>query len=252
MNKIQVKILNEHGVAPGKMTMFLAKLTQRGSKLYTMNDLLRLYDSCDTYKEETLRSIAGLDHGTIKRFTPITVAIVGASRRFLSQIRTHQVGLTFVSASLQYSNYSGAASFVVPFHILNNSQASDVYLENCKAALKAYEELCTFVDNDSAGYAMPQGLRNILIIQGNHESWQTLIRRRTCRRNTEETAYVVAKIWEALEKTTDGEEMFGCAGPDCMWGPCREGRLGCGAPMSDVCNATEYIERRWLDYDLHT
>ena len=27
------------------------------------------------------------------------------------------------------------------------------------------------VSNDTAGYAAPQGLRNILIMQGNHQSW---------------------------------------------------------------------------------
>ena len=45
----------------------------------------------------------------------ITVAIVGASRRFLAQITRHQNEVKFMSASLQYSNYTGQADFAVPF-----------------------------------------------------------------------------------------------------------------------------------------
>jgi thymidylate synthase (FAD) len=87
------------------------------------------------------------------------------------------------------------------------------------------------IDNDTAGYTVPQGLRNILIIQGNHEAWMNFIRLRACHRNTKETQYVALKIWEALLKTADGEEMFAWAGPDCMYDKCREGKMSCGDPI---------------------
>ncbi len=48
----------------------------------------------------------------------ITVAIVGASRRFLAQITRHQNEVKFMSASLQYSNYTGQADFAVPYSIM--------------------------------------------------------------------------------------------------------------------------------------
>ncbi len=41
----------------------------------------------------------------------ITVAVVGATRRFLTQITRHQNEVKYMSASLQYSNYSGHAAF---------------------------------------------------------------------------------------------------------------------------------------------
>ena len=39
------------------------------------------------------------------------------------------------------------------------------------------------------------------------------------------------RIWEELLKTQDGPEMFKFAGPDCVFGPCKEGKMCCGKPF---------------------
>lgn len=234
MNKIEVAVLNESHNNPAGMMMFLAKLTQRGHNIHTMNDLMSLYNNCceKTSKEAATR-VAALPHGTIKRFTPITVAIVGASRRFLAQARTHQVGINYVSASLQYSDYTGKADFVVPYALMQYDKTHpdahfvEGYLTACKNAMIDYQLIASATDNDTAGYVAPQGLRNILIIQANHEAWIHFIRTRSCNRNTVETQYVTLRIWEELLKTQDGPEMFRYAGPDCMYGMCREGKMSC-------------------------
>ena len=219
------------------MMMFLAKLTQRGHAVKSMSDLVGLYEG-SIGKHSVATDIAKLPHGTIKRMTPITVAIVGASRRFLAQARTHQVGITYVSASLQYSDYSGEAGFVVPYEIMKASKRDNIdykaeYLQDCSLAMEKYAALAVCTDNDTAGYLAPQGLRNILIMSGNHEAWMNFIRARGCNRNTVETQYVTMLIWEALLHTADGEEMFAYAGPDCCYGKCREGKMSCGRLLHD-------------------
>ena len=161
MRNIEVAVLHEAHSCPAGMMMFLAKLTQRGHNIQCMKDLQDLYES-SMGKHTTAKSVAALPHGTIKRFTPITVAIVGASRRFLAQARTHQVGITYVSASLQYSDYSGRADFVVPYeliradHEIGCPKLVPVYLDSCKKAMEVYEYLAADTDNDTAGYAAPQ------------------------------------------------------------------------------------------------
>ena len=258
MNKIQIEVLAEGHQSPGGMMMFLARLTQRGHNIKSMDDLLTMYDKAVRIesavandeaiakREKLLKTVAGLPHGTITRFTPITVAIVGASRRFLAQARTHQVGMTYVSASLQYSDYSGQAGFTVPYEMLgdedNELEARRVYLESCTQDMKNYKYLIDGCDmsNDTAGYAAPQGLRNILIIQGNNESWAHFIRMRACNRNTLETQYVALRIWEALLHTVDGAQLVSNVGPDCITGKCREGKFSCGKPMGGT--PTKIIE----------
>lgn len=234
MDKIQIKVLETHG-DPGQWSTFLARLTQRGHNIKNMNDLEELFNKSHT--PGFVEAIAKMPHGTIKRFTPITIAIVGASRRFLAQARTSQVGTNFVSASLQYSDYSGEADFVVPYaltkadHDLGNNALRNYYLDACAAGMSAYKNIAVETDNDTAGYVAPQGLRNILIMQGNHQAWDYFIRMRSCNRNTVETQYVATRIWEELLKTPYGQEFFGYSGADCMHGVCKEGKMCCGNPM---------------------
>lgn len=248
MNKIEVKVLETHG-DPGQWATFLARLTQRGHNIKSMTDLEELFNKSHT--PGFVEAIAQLPHGTIKRFTPITVAIVGASRRFLAQARTSQVGTNFVSASLQYSDYSSTADFVVPYAITEadaNATATlyssneplievrthtyrEMYLAGCRRDMEEYKRLAEVAGNDAAGYKAPQGLRNILIMQANHQAWDYWIRLRGCNRNTVETQYVTMRIWEELLKTPDGQEFFGGSGADCMYGTCREGKMRCGDPM---------------------
>lgn len=245
MRNIEVAVLNEAHDCPAGMMMFLAKLTQRGHNIHCMDDLMKLYYSSIGNHKMAI-DVVSLPHGTIKRFTPITVAIVGASRRFLAQARTHQVGFNYVSASLQYSDYSGKADFVVPYALMKADKEynekyggtlrmySGMYLEQCSKAMDIYSALAEATDNDTAGYAAPQGLRNILIMQANHEAWMHFIRLRGCNRNTVETQYVTMRIWEELLKTSDGNEMFHLAGPDCMYGMCREGKMCCGNSLNGM------------------
>lgn len=253
MNKIEVAVIDSHS-DPGGMMMFMAKLTQRGHNIKTMDDLRDLMDKSRQPSEKIVRAVSQMPHGTIKRFAPITIAIVGASRRFLAQARTNQVGFTYVSASLQYSDYSGSADFVVPYALLE-ADAKDTgrylpnhfvneYLRSCEDSMDTYQHLAEHTDNDTAGYAAPQGLRNILIMQGNHQAWDYFIRLRSCNRNTAETQYVALRIWEELLKTPYGEEFFRYAGPDCMHGKCREGKMSCGKPITPATPG-EIIKERW-------
>lgn len=96
--------------------VFAARLTQRRHKINTMEDLTALYEK--SFNRDTVTAISKLPHPTVQKFAVITVAIVGASRRFLAQITRHQNEVKFMSASLQYSNYAGQADFAVPYEIL--------------------------------------------------------------------------------------------------------------------------------------
>lgn len=253
MNKIEVSVLHEGHSNPEGLMMFLAQLTQRGHTVKDMESLVDMYNkSIAKYHWKTSSEIANLPHGTIKRCAPIMIAIVGASRRFLSQIRTHGVGLTFVSASLQYSDYSDEGQFCIPYEILESDltfstdRGHNSFINSCEDSMITYKNLVdTGFSNDTAGYVAPQALRNILIISGNHEAWDSLINKRTCRRNTPETAYVTALIWKELYETTSGDVFFDLSGPDCLGRGCREGKMCCLEPYTTVSSPVDFIEQTW-------
>jgi thymidylate synthase (FAD) len=225
MRKIEVKILNPESVGQAeKMMVCAARLTQCGHKITCMDDFLELYER--PYKKATVKNMAALPHPTIQKFTTINVVVVGASRRFLAQITRHQNEVKFMSASLQYSDYSGAGDFVIPYEILGSDEEVS-YLRQSAEAMSNYQELIqSGIDNDSAGYSAPQGLRNILIMSATPYQWKYMIHQRTCRRNTLETRYVMLRIWEQLY--AENPELFADCGPFCMNGRCEEGRMSCG------------------------
>lgn len=234
MDKIQVKILNPEAIKFGEqMMVFGSRLTQRGHQIKNMDDLTALFER--SYKDSTMEMMLALPHANPKRFSQISVAVVGASRRFLAQITRHQDDCHFISASLQYSDYTDNAAFCIPYDLFvkdynkdgNAALVKDWYkIQYLKAQMQAMAEyeaaIQNGVEHDAAGYMMPHGLRNILLIAATPFQWAHMISQRACRRNTGETQYVMTLIWEQLAKESD---MFKTLpAPDCCQkSGCREG-----------------------------
>ena len=241
MKEIQVKILNPEVIAEAeKMMVFGARLTQRGHNIHNMDDLLDLYNK--DYKKSTARVMASLPHPTIQKLGAVNIAVVGASRRFLAQITRHQNEIKFVSASLQYSDYSGKAQFTVPYEITQKGDFEvNRYLDTCREQMDEYEHVIQMgIPHDAAGYMAPQGLRNILIMSATPFQLKHMISQRTCRRNTLETQYVMLKIWDELYELSP--EMFANSGPFCMRGSCKEGKMSCARPINKTWSPLEIIK----------
>jgi thymidylate synthase (FAD) len=255
MDKIEVKILGVDPIGDAeKMLALGARITQRGHKISCMDDLTALYEKEAT--AEFIHNIAALPHPTLQKLGRVNIAIVGASRRFLGQIRTHQDEVKFVSGSLQYSDYTGSAEFCVPYAITQKDVEEpilgpydeayphyyrDAYLNSCGQAKAEYEAaIKSGIDKDAAGYIMPQGMRNVLLISAVPFELKHMIQQRICRRNTLETMYVMLLIWEELIKLSP---MFDDCGPWCMQRTgCLEGKMSCGHFLHDV-EVADYISR---------
>lgn len=247
MDKIEVKVLNPESITEAeKMMVAMARLTQRAEKIHNMDDFVELLGK--RYTDTTVELMAELPHPTIQKFAVINIAIVGASRRFLAQITRHQNEVKFMSGSLQYSDYSGAAQFVVPYEIteLDKEQPIDTgygpyddyrreeYLKTCNDAFHNYEMAISRggIGNDAAGYMMPQGLRNVLLISATPYQWKHMISQRICNRNTPETQYVMLRCWEELNRYS---VLFDNVGPGCMQkSGCLEGKMSCNHFLHDV------------------
>lgn len=246
MDKIKVAVLNPTAISEAeKMMVCAARLTQSGHKVKDLEDFLTLYDK--NYTEKTIQTMTDLPHPTIQKFAVINIVVVGASRRFLAQITRHQNEVKFMSASLQYSDYSGEADFVVPYNLLG-SQMQFSYLSQCQEAMRKYKLLVEYgLDNDSAGYLAPQGLRNALIISATPYQWKHMISQRVCRRNTDETRYVMLRIWEQLYELAPALFSRVATGPFCMRGHCLEGKMACKNPLWPEATPKEIIE---IDFPL--
>ena len=248
MDHIETAILNCYGIREAEQNMvFAARLTQHGHTIRNMEDLMTLYHQ--TYSKKTVENIASLPHPTVQKFMVITIAIVGASRRFLTQITRHQNEVKYMSASLQYSNYSGHAAFVIPYEILKaESSIRELYRQSCQSDLDNYEKLISAgIDHDAAGYATPQGLRNVLIISATPYQWKHMIGQRTCRRNTDETRIVMLNIWKKLYSLSPILFAPDLTGPFCQRSACMEKQMSCKNPISQIWTPADILE---ADYPL--
>lgn len=229
--------------------VFAARLTQRGHQIRGMDDLIALYEK--SFSEDTLNAISSLPHPTVQKFAVITVAVVGASRRFLAQITRHQNEVKFMSASLQYSNYAGQADFAIPYEILAApASVGELYLKSCQNGMDCYGELLDAgVGHDAAGYVSPQGLRNVLLISATPYQWKHMIGQRVCRRNTDETRIVMLKIWQAFLILSPVLFAPQAAGSFCQRDCCQEGKMSCKNPLDADMTPGEIL---LVDYPILT
>lgn len=77
---------------------------------------------------------------------------------------------------------------LVVTHTDGNNGSGNIHERLCKAG----------ISHDAAGYATPQGLRNVLIISATPYQWKHMIGQRCCRRNTGEMRIVMLLIWQNL------------------------------------------------------
>lgn len=222
MNRIEVEILE--GNLNG-MPKFLARLTQRGHEIKDMGDVLQLYD--DAVEGAPSDYLLKLPHTTIQRMNYLTVAVTGLSTKAVSQLRTHAKRLTFISTSTQYSDFSNCEdNFVIPDgldeHTVEQFKNSYQYIQ------WVYEDLIKKgVDKDKVSYLLPQGLRKTLIISGNLDDWNYVMRTRLCNRNTKEVQEVMRMILHAIEYHFGPEYTVNML-PSCVDGKCLEGKFSCG------------------------
>lgn len=223
MNKIKVKIL-QHSLN-GTPT-FLARLTQRGHLIQSMDALTSLYQECLPCTPS--KSLLDLPHDTLFRMCYLTVAIYGLSTKAVSQLRTHAKRLTFLSTSTQYSDYSELeCPYVIPANLSETTRSE--YVDAVKTIHRIYAQTCKQIDKDEASYLIPQSLRKCLIISGNYTDWRYVLRTRLCKRNTYETRQIMIQIVEQISQQCGYNWAYSCL-PPCITDRCHEGKFTCGKP----------------------
>ena len=196
-------------------------------------------------QSEFVSRILSMGHESVLEHASFTFAMEGVSRVLLAQITRHQNEVKFMSASLQYSNYTGQADFAVPYSIMTApAVVQELYLKSCNESMKCYEALCTAGSgHDAAGYATPQGLRNVLLISATPYQWKHIISQRVCRRNTDETRIVLLKVWKELYDLSPALFAPSLTGPFCQLDRCLEGKMTCGRKLQADMTPEDILEK---------
>ena len=229
-----------HTPEPEKVVAAAAKLCYSDAHI---TDLLDGLTEEKTAKFLTM--LSDLGHASPIEHASFTFGIEGVSRTLLAQITRHQNEVKFMSASLQYSNYTGQADFAVPYSIMTApAVVRELYLKSCNESMECYETLCTAGSgHDAAGYATPQGLRNVLLISATPYQWKHIISQRVCRRNTDETRIVLLKVWKELYELSPALFAPSLTGPFCQMDRCLEGKMTCGRKLQADMTPEDILEK---------
>ena len=229
-----------HTPEPEKVVAAAAKLC------YSDPHITDLLDGLTEEKTaKFLTMLSDLGHASPIEHASFTFGIEGVSRTLLAQITRHQNEVKFMSASLQYSNYTGQADFAVPYSIMTApAVVRELYLKSCNESMECYETLCTAGSgHDAAGYATPQGLRNVLLISATPYQWKHIISQRVCRRNTDETRIVLLKVWKELYELSPALFAPSLTGPFCQMDRCLEGKMTCGRKLQADMTPEDILEK---------
>ena len=232
--------LLEHTPDPERLIAAAAKLC------YSPADADTILEGLTPEKtEKFLAMLTEMGHESPVEHAVYTFAVEGVSRSLLAQITRHQNEVKFMSASLQYSNYTGQADFAVPYSIMTApAVVRELYLKSCNESMKCYEALCTAGSgHDAAGYATPQGLRNVLLISATPYQWKHIISQRVCRRNTDETRIVLLKVWKELYELSPTLFAPSLTGPFCQMDRCLEGKMTCGRKLQANMTPEDILEK---------
>ena len=234
MKKIDVKLISSDNL--NLLTQVACEVTRGANKFSSVSELLKAIND-NPWSNEKILDILSLPHSKIARFTDFTFLITGASRRFLAQLTTHHVGISIMSGSLQYSDHSKRHlkdMFVVPYELLDTEFEAG-YLDEQARAMEAYNAIAEVASNDTAGYTAPHSLRNVLLVKVNLEELKFIANQRLCKRNTDETRYIIALMVRLVcEELGLPDAWFF---PSCYQiGKCKEGRYACGKPILDKIN----------------
>lgn len=172
-----------------RLACFAAKITQRPLSGESIEEVTKLFYKPPSQK--TIRNLIKAEHRNVFSLNMIPVVIVGASRRFLAQITRHQVGVSFMSTSLQYSAWENPT-----FYGDEVPEVKERYEKMMHAYLATLEEF----GSDLAGYFAPEGLQGTIIISATPWEWRHIIQVRTCERNTPETVEIVSMIRDILKE----------------------------------------------------
>lgn len=240
---MKVELLT-HTQNPDKLIAAAAKLC------YAKSDIGSLMDNLTEEKIDSfLNTLSGLGHESPVEHASFTFGIEGVSRALLAQITRHRIA----SFSVQSQRYVRKTDFeyITPPAIAANEEAMKVYLEAMQKDAEAYDKLCTILTetekkrlidsgmdektaqktaektaNEDARFVLPNSCDTRIIMTMNVRSLYNFFNLRCCNRAQWE---IKELAWEMLRLCREVSPLlFAKAGPSCVKGACREGKMSCG------------------------
>jgi len=157
-----------------------------------------------------------------------TFAIEGVSRALTHQLVRHRVA-SYNQQSQRYVSFKDKFEYIIPPEIERDSDIKDEYNNLIKNTHKLYKKfLDKGIEPEDARYLLPNASETKIIVTMNGRELLHFFTVRCCNRAQWEIRKMAIDMLKQVKKVAP--IVFEKAGPNCLRGPCPEGKFKCENP----------------------
>lgn len=157
-----------------------------------------------------------------------TFAIEGVSRALTHQLVRHRLA-SYNQQSQRYVKFYGNYEYIVPPSVKNNPQVFPEFKALVDKIHDFYEEMLkSGVEAEDARYILPNASETKIIVSMNGRELLHFFTVRCCNRAQWEIKELATGMLKDIKKVCP--VVFEKAGPNCLRGPCTEGKFTCDNP----------------------
>ena len=197
-----------------------------------------------------VKMLAKMGHESPLEHVSFTFGIEGVSRSLLAQITRHRIASYSVQSQRYVKNFN--CEYIIPPEIEKNSEAKKEFISFMIDAQSKYEKLADLLKNqhvknlkeegklneaevdkvaekmaiEDARYVLPNAYATKIICTFNARSLLNFFNHRCCNRAQWEIRQLACEMLKLVKKVAPN--IFAFAGPSCVCGFCKEGRMSCG------------------------
>lgn len=229
---VKVRLL-EHSPNPEKIIAMAARLCYSAADIDGLEANVAASD-----QQAFVQKLLDLGHYSTIEHVSFTFGIEGVSRSLLAQITRHRIA-SFSVQSQRYvgetrqQNQNGTFEYVVPDSIMAlGPEAMAEFAEQMAQIQKWYDGWVEKLGGgrgafEDARFVLPNAAETKIMVTMNARELRHFFKLRCCRRAQWEIRRVAEQMLALVKEVAP--TLFSNAGPECLVGPCPEGKLSCGS-----------------------
>jgi thymidylate synthase (FAD) len=175
-----------------------------------------------------VRFVIKSGHLSTTEHISFTFAIEGVSRALTHQLVRHRVA-SYNQQSQRYVSFKDNFEYIIPPQVEEDNDIREEYDGLIKDAHDLYKKfLDKGIEAEDARYLLPNASETKIIVTMNGRELLHFFTVRCCNRAQWEIRKMATTMLKLVKKTAP--VVFEKAGPNCLRGPCREGKLKCDNP----------------------
>jgi thymidylate synthase (FAD) len=178
--------------------------------------------------QKLVRFVVKSGHLSTTEHISFTFAIEGVSRALTHQLVRHRLA-SYNQQSQRYVKFFENFEYITPPSVRNNGRVYGKFDSMIKSIHSFYEEmLAAGVEAEDARYILPAASETKIIVTMNGRELLHFFTVRCCNRAQWEIKELAIAMLKLVKKVSP--VVFENAGPNCLRGPCPEGKFKCEVP----------------------